>query len=185
MRALSRLLVVALLAALQGCTTLKVRTDFDHGADFSGLRSFAWLEPPEYPGVNPFQDNTLLRKRVREAVSRELASKGFEEVPQEQADLLVTFHVTIDERTGHYSYPVGVDYAYGYGYRGYLVGVSYPGGHTESFQEGTLILDLIEPAEMQLRWRGWTTGSVPTRDRDRNRIELAVEKILDKFPPAN
>jgi hypothetical protein len=182
-RAVSRLLVVALLAALQGCTTLTVRTDFDPGADFSGLRSFAWLEPPEFPGVHPFQDNTLLRKRVREAVIRKLASKGFEEVPQEQADLLVTYHVTIDERTRYYSYPVGVDYAYGY--RGHLIGVGYPGGYSESFQEGTLIVDVIEPAGMQLRWRGWSSGGVPTRDREKSRIELTVEKILDEFPPGS
>jgi hypothetical protein len=183
MRALSRLLLLALLVALQGCATVKVRTDFDSEVDFSGLRSFAWLEPPEFPGAHPFQDNTLLRKRVREAVIRELTSKGFEELPQEQADLLVTYHVTIDESTRHHSYPAGVSYAYGY--RGHVIGIDHHGGYSESFQQGTLILDLIEPPGMQLRWRGWSIGAVPTRDREKNRIGLVVEKILAEFPPGS
>jgi hypothetical protein len=183
MRALPRLLLLALLTAAQGCATLHVSTDFDPEADFSGLHTFAWLEPPELPGAHPFQDNTLLRKRVREAVVRKLATRGFEEVPQEQADLLVTYHVTLDERSYSYSYPYGMGYAYGYGR--HLVGIDYYAGYTETFQEGTLILDVIEPARMQLRWRGWSTGCVPTRDQERSRIEPAVEKILDEFPPGS
>lgn len=172
------LLLVSLLCF--ACAGIAVRTDFDADADFAGLQRFAWLEPPVVEGGDPFLDNTLLRKRVREAVARELEARGYQRVEDpEDADFLATFHVTIEERLRVHQYP---DVGY-YGFHGRWV---YWGGgstYAQTYEEGTLILDLIRQRDRQLVWRGWGSGAVPTVDTDRERIDLAVEKILERFPP--
>jgi hypothetical protein len=174
-----QLLVVPVLAVCTACAGIVVRTDSDPDAEFASLQRFAWLEPPSIETSDPFVDNTLLRKRVRQAVVRELSSRGYEQVEDpESADFLVTFHVTIEERLRFHQYP---DSGY-YGFHGRWVGW---GGSTyaESYEEGTLILDLIRRRDRQLIWRGWGTDAVPTVDTDEERIDLAVEKILARFPP--
>ena len=153
--------------------------DFDPDVDFTALRSYAWLARAEPSEANPFADNPLLRKRVREAVEQNLVSRGYLAASQGDADFQMTFHVTLEDRTvgygspgwayGHYRYP------YGYG------GSSFS---SRSFQQGTLILDAVSADGSQLLWRGWVSGAVPTSDSDRERIALAVREILARFPPS-
>ena len=167
-------ITLCLAIGLGGCNTFSVRTDYDDEADFATLSSFAWVDPPDDAQASPFADNGLLRKRIRQAVAEVLNAKGYREAAETDADFLVTFHVTIENRVrtyGHYGYPY-------YG-RGWGRGPSY----TASFKEGTLILDLMLAEERRLIWRGWRSNAVPTPDTEGPKIRLAVEKILERFPP--
>ncbi len=168
------IITLCLTIGLGGCNTFSVRTDYDDETDFATLSSFAWVDPPDDAQASPFADNGLLRKRVRQAVAEVLKSKGYREAEEADADFLDTFHVTIENRVrthGNYGYPY-------YG-RGWGRGSSY----TASFKEGTLILDLMLAEERRLIWRGWGNNAVPTPDTEGPKIQLAVEKILERFPP--
>jgi hypothetical protein len=115
---------------------------------------------------------------VRKAVEETLVSRGFVAASQAEADFQMTFHVTLEERTVGQGWPSG-SFGYGrypHGYRG----SSYS---TRSFQQGTLILDVVSRDGSQLLWRGWVSGAVPTSDSDRGRVPLAVREILARFPP--
>ena len=171
--------VLLLLGSQLACYTIPVSTDYDPATDFGSFHTFAWLEPPENPDANPFADNTLLRKRVREAVVAELSGRGFERQSTDVADLLVTFHVTLEEKLRVYDSWGG---GYGY-YRGAYWGSR--GTYGASYQQGTLILDLIDREAEQLIWRGWGPNAVPTADSGRERIESGVQQILDRFPPGS
>ncbi len=167
-------ITLCLAIGLGGCNTFSVRTDYDDETDFATLTSFAWVDPPDDAQASPFADNSLLRKRVRQAVAEVLNAKGYREVEEAEADFLVTFHVTIENRVrtyGNHGYP-----SYG---RGWGHGSSY----TAAFKEGTLILDLMLAEERRLIWRGWRNNAVPTPDTEGSKIQLAVEKILERFPP--
>ena len=159
---------------LGGCRTFSVRTDYDHEADFAKLKSFAWVEPLDSAETSPFVNNDLLRKRVRQAVARVLSSKGYREVEAADADFLVTFHVTIENRVHTHN-----SFGYPYYHGGWGGGSSY----TTSIKEGTLILDLMLAGERRLIWRGWRNNAVPTPDTEGPKIQTAVEKILERFPP--
>ena len=176
----TRILVFWLLIlSIPACTTIRVETDWDRQAPLASLATFAWEEPPEPPqSVNPFADNSLLRKRVRQAAEQALQSRGFRLVPAEEAEFLVTFVVTLEERlraTGSHS---------GYwGHRPRYGGYVYSRTDVRSFQDGTLVIDIVDPDSRNLLWRGWARGLVPTADRNRDRIHEGVRRILRKFPP--
>ncbi len=167
-------IALCLAITLGGCSSFSVRTDYDDEADFAALKSFAWVDPPDSAQASPFADNDLLRKRVRQAVVRVLSSKGYREVEAADADFLVTFHVTIENRVRTHN-----SYGYPYYHGGWGGGSSY----TTSIKEGTLILDLMLAGERRLIWRGWRNNAVPTPDTEGPKIQVAVEKILERFPP--
>ena len=67
-----------------------------------------------------------------------------------------------------------------------------PLGKSKAVQEadhGTLILDVIDPAEKKLIWRGAAgTRVAPERDSERTKIERinqSVRELLARFPPHN
>ena len=167
-------ITLCLAIGLVGCNTVSVSTDDVDVADFGTLTTFAWVVPADDAQASPFADNGLLRKRIRQAVAEVLNAKGYREAAETDADFLVTFHVTIENRVRTYG-----SYGYPYYGRGWGHGSSY----TASFKEGTLILDLMLAEERRLIWRGWRTNVVPTPDTKGSKIQFAVEKILERFPP--
>ena len=46
-------------------------------------------------------------------------------------------------------------------------------------------LGALTPQQEELVWRGWGSGFLQTRDRDRGqkRFEAGVKAVLDAFPP--
>jgi len=172
------------LVMLLRCRTVRVHTDWDPGVSFADFQQYAWLEPPEVEGANPFADNSLLRKRLRHAIEFGVAARGYRMVDAaEEADFLVTYSVVLNERIEDHG-SVSAGFGYGY-YRRYGFGPSYSSPSIRNYQESTLIIDIVDPVSMELLWRGWGSGVVGTRDRDRSgeRVQDGVRQILAKFPP--
>ena len=75
----------------------------------------------------------------------------------------------------------------GAGFRNGGVGLSSVVSTTSSsgYQESTLLIDVLDPESNDLIWRGWATGIVQTRDRDRGteRLLEGVRAIFKAFPP--
>jgi hypothetical protein len=58
--------------------------------------------------------------------------------------------------------------------------------YTYYYEEGTLILDIVDVKEHQLVWRGTAKAVVDenaTPEQRQARIDQAVSMILDKYPP--
>src|SRR6478609_5785801 len=146
---------LGLLAA--GCAgPSKVLTDFDPSADFPAFRTFAFtgLTDKDQGGV---LDNSLLRKRIEAMVGQQLTAKGLQRVgSEERSDLLVHFWVGVNDkqRVESTGMPAG---AYGgrYGAGGYGGDVT-----TYEYQEGTLIVDLVESSKKELVWRATIVGTL-------------------------
>jgi hypothetical protein len=176
--------VVGLAVGLTGCQSFGVRTDWDPGAPFDEMQRYFWVEPPETEGANPFADNTLLRKRLRFGVEAELETRGFQSTQtRDEADFLVTYSIILEERlkVDGYSSSAGV-----YRSRYYGFGTIHSTASIRNYQESTLIIDFLNSANDDLVWRGWGTGIVRTRDRDRDQERLAkgIAAILQKYPPS-
>jgi hypothetical protein len=176
-------LALGVALGLSGCRTFDVRTDWDATVSFDAFHAYFWLEPPELEGASPFADNSLIRKRIRTAVEAELAERGFHRVEgREEADFLVSYSVVLEER-----YKVSgissVNGGFPDPYVGYGVAVST--GNVRPYQVSTLIIDLLDPRNDDLVWRGWASGVVRTRDRDPGhaRMEKGIREILEAFPP--
>ena len=81
-------------------------------------------------------------------------------------------------------YPVYVGggyYGYGRGYYGTGMGYGYGGSST--YDEGTMIVDVIDPATQQIVWRGYGTSQSRDAWMDADRLHRSVTEILKKFPP--
>ncbi len=190
MRIGSVILGLALVSSLGGfaCSGLTVATDFDPNADFSKIRSYAWLD--ERSGVEGDRNDVsgLLDQRIRRAIDAELLGKGLANLERASADVLVSYHLGVekklDVRTIHSGYGYGGGWHRGYGrYGGYGAGSET---YVSEYEEGTFLIDLIEPAKKQLIWRG--SGQARVRrssspeDRE-ERIREVVAKVLATYPP--
>lgn len=189
-RNLALVVMVLLLFSFAGCRTYNVRTDWDPAIPFERLQRYQWQEPPTREGANPFEDNTLLRKRVRFTIESALAERGYLAVEDAaKADFLVTYGIVMDDRLQVDGVNTGFG-GFGIGARGRRGGLGYYGTginttSVREYQESTLLIDFLNPEDEALIWRGWGTGIVQTRDRERgqDRLDEGVRKILGEFPP--
>ncbi len=181
MRFIRPMAVWLITLALAGCAAhVAVTAEYDRSANFAGLHTYAW-RPGAQQGVgDPRFDSTLLDTRVRAAIDRVLASKRYQKAtPGTAVDFLVGYHAVVRQKTTFET----VNRWYGY-----RVGVraGWPQTSVHDYDEGTLLIDIIDPATMDLLWRGTGTGVVDPQaspEKRERRINDAVDAILAHFPP--
>ncbi len=170
------------MAAVMGCSSITVNYDYDKNADLIAFKTYAWLPAPTAPPKNVTDElarNSLVDQRVRDAVNRELAEKGFRE-DAKSPDFLVSYHTGVEDKVDVADW--GYNYAWGYPYRG-TTGRNI---RSHPYKEGTLILDFITPKNLTLAWRGIAQAVLPNRttpEKSEKLINEAVDKILQGFPP--
>jgi len=162
-----------------GCSS-PYKADYEPDHDFSSYQSYRWLEPNE-PVMDALAGNPLLKKRFIDAVSRELQAQGYVPVDSIEPDFYVHVHGTVQERMR-----VNDGVSVSYGYYGRYGGMGMRHVDVSYYDEGTLILDVIDSPKNELVWRGWVTQVI--RDyKDPRQAEAAVDKavhgILANFPP--
>jgi hypothetical protein len=164
-------LLVLVVAALVGCSTITTTVDYDKSEDFSKYRTYGWV------GTGNLR-NDLVEKRIVAAVDQQLAAKGLKK--GENPDLLVAVHGRLSKETQITAYNTG----WGYGYRRGGMGMST--ATVKDVPVGTLILDLVDGKDKDLVFRGTATstidGSASPDDREK-KIQEAVQKILENYPP--
>ena len=171
--------LLILVFSLSACNAFSVKTDYDQTADFASFKTFAFAGPAEM-NKGGIYDNSLMQKRIETAVVRELTGKGLRQVGvDDPQDLRVHYWVSVLDKQRLESGGTSVGVARG-PYGGYGWGAGYGGGVTTvDYKEGTLILDLIEPAKKQLVWRATIVGTLQESTRDN--VELANEAIAKAF----
>ncbi len=188
-------ILAACLVACAASLGPKLELDWNHDpkVSFAELTSFGWLpgQPPVHTG-DPRVDDALLEKRVREAVTNELEAKGYAWKLAGTPSFWVAYDVSLSGRLD----VTAVSRAYGFDptWGGFHPGTGGRGplGKSQDVQEadqGTLILDVIDPAAKKLIWRGAAgTRVAPERDSERQKIERIneiVRELLARFPPHN
>ena len=178
-RQLTLLATSGLLAFL--ATAAAADTSYDKGHDFSDYVRFAWLEPRSGTtvvllGRSTFDARRLesAHKRIEQAIRRELDQRGIEEGSAERADFFVRFHTSVDQR-----FELHADYRYRRP-RFRLPATA----HVDSYDEGTLVIDVIDADTEQLVWRTSVTRSIEAPNLDKT-IDKAVARALRKFPPSS
>jgi hypothetical protein len=169
----------AVLLCISGCATIRIDTDYDPAADFTRLRTYAWQPHPTGAGGDPRINNDLLDARVRTAVDRVLQARGYQPSGEADPDFRVSYIVTVDTKTDIHTVPVSY---YGWGWWGFAATETY----VDRYEQGTLILDVIDASSNKLIWRGSAAARVvedSTPAHRTQRVNEAVEKILERFPP--
>ncbi len=159
----------------------KVRTDYAHGTDFSKFKTYKWVKISDNPDLNQLMD-----QRIKEAFVAQLGKEGLTE-SEENPDLLVGYQAAVTHQTqlNTYTSDMGGG-AYGYGARwGYGWGGSSTSTTTSStIRNGTLVLDMMDPHQKQLIFRGVATDTLSDKpEKNVKKIQKAVTKIFEKYPP--
>jgi hypothetical protein len=180
---MNRFTLLTMLAGvlfLASCSSLKVKTDYDKEADFSSYKTFSVVDLT----VEKTNINELNERRIVKAVKNEMSQKGFSEA--EQADLEVHIHAVVNSKfsaTANTAYYGG---GYPYYRRGFGWGATYGATTVDvnEYEEGTLIIDLVDVKGEKLVWQGVGTSILKNNPKNvEDRINKAINKIMAGFPP--
>lgn len=168
---MSRLSLLALLGLIvvmaSGCSpSIQVNQDWDDHIDFMDYRSFKILDTR---GVG----DDLVARRLVNSVEVHMTERGYV-VDEDNPEFLIAIHTNVEDRLDVQSWGYSASSRYWHGGSDITV---------RQYQEGTLILDFVQPQDMQLFWRGWGTVTVSSSTRDPAALQEIVDKILAQFPP--
>ena len=180
---------VLAVAALSACDPMRVASDYDHSASFSGYHSFAWL-PRAQPATSSTPVNPLVRQRAHDATQAELIRKGYAYTDDAaSADFVVDITIGSQERVDVQSYPatyMGPGWGYNAGYNA-AWGYPYWGSSVDvrQYREGTLSIDVFDGRSHRPVWHGWASKELTQSDIENSAapIQAAVASVLAKFPP--
>ncbi|WOT04515.1 DUF4136 domain-containing protein [Shewanella youngdeokensis] len=171
--------IVALpITILTGCSSTSApKSDYSVGYDFSKLKTFSQIVPPQTP-------DPLSSKRIEQSIAAALVSAGF--VNQTEApDFLVSYGFKVDDKPK----TSGVSIGLGAGSWGKSVGgsigtsVDLPIG-SDSEKVQTIFIDIVDPQSQQLIWRGSNTFDFEDGGEAKAaQTHATVSNILAQFPP--
>jgi len=175
--------VLLLIIIAAGCATLQ--TESEKVADISALQTFAWFDESGKHGDDVRIRDERVRKTVYDTIEQVLVEKGYRKADAAQADFVVTWFGVIEQKIkqedlNHLYSP----YGYGTLLRDPALNYDSPREIAE-YEEGTLIIDLLDPDEHRLLWRGSGVGRV-VKDRPPEtalkNLARSVTQILGPVP---
>ena len=171
---------LVLAGSLGACSGMKITTDYNPEAapNFSAYQTYAWLPQPIRQDSRVY--NAITESRVRQAVDNSLSTGGYRKLASGTPDFLVAWQAAIEGKVD----VTMVNGYYGYGYRRWGAWGAEP--TVTEYDEGTLILDVIDGESRELAWRGVAQAKISRNsnpDQRGRKINEAVSKILANFPP--
>lgn len=167
-------LAITIIAFLSGCSG-NVKTAYDTRVDFSEYHTWCWLQGCEFTFSGPsFMNDSLIRTRIKNAITEEMASHGFR-YDSAYPDLLLDFHVTVSSETAMQYHPqYNQDFPQMRDFE-----------ETEiHFLKGTLIIDMVDHASNQMVWRSVAIGYYEHHPEiSEENIRRGIHEVLKKFPP--
>ncbi|NOQ64927.1 MAG: DUF4136 domain-containing protein [Methyloprofundus sp.] len=188
------LLTLSIALFIPGCSSLSVNTDYDSKIDFSQLKTYRWHAENTHNEASKKYLTAITDQRIRSAIERQLQAQNLIKSTTGKADFLVNYSIAVEDKTDIHTYNnyngmyPGYGYRAGYGYYGGGMGMGYASSETQvtHYQQGTLIIDIINPETDQLMWRGAADGRLPKHSNKSEKDALTqkyVSKILLAFPP--
>lgn len=163
--------------AAAGCATLTASAHIERGVDFTSYATYEWSAPDALPTGDPRLDsNPFFEDRLQGAIERALAAKGFERAPVNQPpDLLIHHHAAVNQKVDVYT----ADRTSGTCYQDCQPQVV-------DYEQGTLMLDIVDARTNKVIWRGWAqdsfSGVIDNQDRLDEKVEAGVGKMMQLLP---
>ena len=177
--------ILFLFGHLWGCSGIQVSQDYDLSRDFSSLKTYAWQSENQPETGDIRVDNSLLDTRFRSAIDDSLFKKGYQKKSEGKPDFYVAYTYQIDSKVESSNVTVG--FGFGSGGGGAFTGMGVnSGGRVREYDEGLLVIDLIDAATASLMWRGTGTAPVDQHANPEKTVKEnneGVEQILAQFPP--
>ncbi len=179
------------LLACEPCMKISIRAE--PSADFTQLSTYQWWnQTPQIEGETE-TDPDWLNGQIRSSIDSRLTNNGYVKAPDSasEVDFLVGYHAAVEHKftetqvNHRYGFPRDRSPAYDLTTRG--IDTMHPKTVTFEYDVGTLMIDVIDPQTQQVIWRGSAQSEVhlsKSNDQKRAKIEQAVTKILERFPPS-
>lgn len=155
----------------------EVKTDYDRTAEFNRYKTYSWGKV--------HTENPLWADRIKAAVASALAAKGWTEIESGGEVSIMAMEMTEDHHTLNTFYD---NFGGGWGWR-YWGGTFSDGFGTsttteETYQVGTLVVDLFDTNTKKLIWRGSASETLSDKsDRNIEKLNAGVQRMFDRFPP--
>jgi hypothetical protein len=161
-----------LLAA--GAFAENVKTDYDRAADFNLYKTYSW--------ENVHTENPLWVSRIKGAVNSALAARGWTEVKSGGKASIMAMEMTRSHQTLNTFYD---SFGGGWGWRGWFGGGFGDSTTTEeTYEVGTLVVDLFDSNTKKLIWRGSVSDTLSDKsDKNIKNLDKGVDKMFEHFPP--
>jgi hypothetical protein len=167
-------MAIAILAAT--ASLAEVKTDYDRAAEFSRYKTYSWEKV--------HTQNPLWADRIKAAVASALAAKGLTEVESGGDVSIMAMEMTEDHRALKTYYD---SFGGGWGWRRWGgIGDGFGESTTteETYQVGTLVIDLFDTKARKLIWRGSASDTLSDKsDKNIHRLDKDVEAMFEHFPP--
>src|SRR5438270_2156635 len=161
------LVVFALTAA---SLAQQVKTDYDRDANFSKYKTFSFEKIQT--------EDPLWVDRIKSAVGASLTARGLSQVDSGGDISVVAVGMTKTQQRLDTFYN-----GFGGGWRwGGRFGDATT--TTETYQVGTLVVDLFDSNTKELLWRGSASGTVSNKsDSNIKNLDKGVQKMFKNYPP--
>ena len=173
-----------IVMSLGGCAGVRVSQDYEPGTDFATYKTFGWKSAVQPQTGDIRIDNPLLDGRIRKALERALAAKGYRNTDQGSADLLVDYILAVQAKID--SSPVSIGTVFGIGGGGSFGGIGVGTPVVDSYEEGLLVINLYNSKTGQLIWRGSGTRRIGWQSdpaKNTEEVDTLVDRILAQYPP--
>jgi hypothetical protein len=149
-----------LVLALAGCHGISVDHEVDPSADFTRYKTFDWLSVP------PQAQTAVRDASLQDLIARELVAHGLQQKSQD-ADLMVAVQRSIEGNLN----------TTGWGYE------QSPSGRLRHYelQEGTLVIDLVDPKTHRSVWRGTAEGAFKFSTDPAEKQKMMADLLHEMF----
>jgi hypothetical protein len=177
MRRLTLFLTLALAVTSAGCATMTASAHIERGVSFSEYVTYDWGKPDNLPVGDPRLDNNpFFNDYLQGAIEKKMAALGYERAAAGKADVLLHYHASVHQKLDVYA----ADRHYGYCYGPEC------GDRVVEFEQGTLVIDMVDVRTDKLIWRGWAqdtmTGVIDNQARLEKQVDEGVTKMMLLLP---
>lgn len=170
-------LAIGLGLVLVGCSQFAIKSAYDRAADFTRLHTYAWLPIADAAPADQRVQDRYIDARIRRDVEAGLDAKGYRPAGDGAApDFFLNYRLATDPATDLR----GV--VYGPGWWGWPTAEVY----TESYDEGTLYIAVVDGQTKRMVWVGAAEARLLpliSIEKRAKRVDDAVQQILARFPP--
>ena len=159
---------------LASCAPVRVNSYAMPTADLRSYRTYAWDAAELGQTGDPRLDNNgFFKERVQQAADAQMAFRGYEKMSRGTPDLTLNVHASVQQRID----PAELDK---------ISGVCTGECRSYVYDQGTILVDIVDGRTRALIWRGWSErsldGIVDNQDWMNQTIDRAISLIFARLP---
>ncbi|MBX2962769.1 MAG: DUF4136 domain-containing protein [Cyclobacteriaceae bacterium] len=165
--------IILIASSLLACDS--ARTEYNTSIDFKVYKTFCWLEGCTFTFTGPaYLNDSIIQDRVRESIISSLQKIGLT-YDDQNPDLLVDFHITVESERVVYYHGVQDDPSY------FRTPFLQPA--ELNVNKGTILIHIIDRQRSEVIWQSYAEGYLSDPpDLSEKNIRRGISRLLKDFP---